>query len=293
MAMLLSSTVWLVPAAYAQTNVITLTPPAPEGAVMCQSLDPTAVPFCAHVNYSIGLPNFRDHQDLNEANAELVDFKRLIESGCSGAILTFLCAYYVPFCFTPPRLTTSTILRPCRDLCVEVRDKCEYLLQCQGRSWPSHLNCQDLPDKPSPCFGPNHPSLETIPSDIDGLSVVSIVPASLTVSCAFGPRVPMVETMTSVQMHPTPSMSPQGTATPALPRDSSFPPSSTLAAIVTPTPPARPLSSSYVTPSLRRPPATPIIGGTPPNAASKSTVHLLTIAISCLCVLLVLVLHHL
>ena len=110
-----------------------------------------------------------------EAFTEMNDFKRLIETSCSGAILSFLCGYYAPVCLQNQLVSTITLL-PCRSLCMEVRSKCEYFVQCGDHgnpSWPAHLDCQNFPDE-MPCFGPDDPSTITIPSDVPGITVTSI-----------------------------------------------------------------------------------------------------------------------
>ena len=129
--------------------------------------------ICASVSYDMGFfPNFRGHQTEGEAIGELSDFIPLINSGCSNAILYFLCGYYLPFCYVDST-NQPLYLNPCRNLCEYVRSTCEDDLEASGFSWPSHLNCSLDTFHISPqCFGPIDPSSIILPT-------ITIAPTSV------------------------------------------------------------------------------------------------------------------
>lgn len=158
---LLAGVTVLLLMAFAAVNSSTLT---------CQTFEASAVPYCTYLNYSmVGLPNGRDHVTQMEAFTEMQDFKSVIETGCLGAILFFLCGYYVPICVQINQGESFSLL-PCRNLCMEVRSKCEQCIP--GNQWPPHLDCQIFPNE-LPCFGPSDPSAEPFPSNIPGITVTS------------------------------------------------------------------------------------------------------------------------
>lgn len=152
-----------------------LTPP--EIQLTCQPLEQ---PLCRNVGYmNTSLPNSREHQSQNEAAREMADFEVLWVDDrtmpCSGAVVHFLCSFYFPFCGPGPH-GQDAALRPCRDLCEEVRSGCSSLFAEQGVSWPLFLNCSTFPEKPL-CFGPADPASLTVP---DGeLRVASPSPSTL------------------------------------------------------------------------------------------------------------------
>ena len=197
----------LMTAVNSQDNIMTLPPTTPAGP-SCQAFSASELPYCTYLNFSmVGFPNARDHMTQTEAFTEMNDFKRLIETSCSGAILSFLCGYYAPVCLQNQLVSTITLL-PCRSLCMEVRSKCEYFVQCGDHgnpSWPAHLDCQNFPDE-MPCFGPDDPSTITIPSDVPGITVTSITRVASS-SCVFAEPVPTTIQPTSsmVQRMSTPA----------------------------------------------------------------------------------------
>ncbi|CAI8042433.1 Frizzled-4 [Geodia barretti] len=95
-----------------------------------------------------------------EANQELEQFRQLIEVNCSGAIVLFLCSIYAPFCTDEHPVRVP---RPCKRLCLHVRDRCEPVFnqRASGLPWPDHLNCDQ-------CFGPPQEQLNevTIPPNL-------------------------------------------------------------------------------------------------------------------------------
>ena len=103
----------------------------------------TDVPICADMpwNYTL-FPNLRDHPTQTDANQELEQFRQLIQVNCSGAIVIFLCSIYTPFCTDEYPIR---VLRPCKRLCMHVRDRCEPVFnqRAGGLQWPGHLHCDN------------------------------------------------------------------------------------------------------------------------------------------------------
>lgn len=166
--------------------------------------------ICSSVDYHFAyFPNFRGHETEAQAVGELTDFLPVINSGCSNAILHFLCGYYLPFCFVNS-LGNPIILHPCRSLCEYVRSTCEATLISSGFSWPSHLNCSLEKFHPSPqCFGPPNPSTVI-------LQPISIVPTSVMQVSSLT-SIPPVTSTPPLSLVPS-TFPPQVTSTP-LPTD--------------------------------------------------------------------------
>ena len=102
--------------------------------------------FCSGVNYtSFATPNFRNGTEESEIDTELQTYAILYSSGCSNALVHFLCAYYKPPCFS----TNAGAIRliPCRELCLYVRSSCEPVLKefRATATWPDHLDCDQFP----------------------------------------------------------------------------------------------------------------------------------------------------
>lgn len=102
-----------------------------------------SIPTCEplkHIGWAnVSFPNFRNHRTPVEAQNELDEFQALMQTQCSNALPFLLCSIYAPFCDSDyPQLR----LRPCREMCVYVRDQCESNLP-PGFSLPEHLDCDD------------------------------------------------------------------------------------------------------------------------------------------------------
>lgn len=133
----------------------------------CQPLDVDTVPYCANVGYDmVSLPNSRGHTTQQEVFAELQDFLPLILTGCSGAMVHFLCSVYMPPCFDDG----NEVAKPCKELCEEVHDDCAAeLVDKDEENWPQ-LQCSQFPslDEDSNCYGQD-PKALTLPA-IPGVS---------------------------------------------------------------------------------------------------------------------------
>ena len=140
---------------------MTFTPVAPPELPPKKCERVTDVPICADMpwNYTL-FPNLRSHPTQTDANQELEQFRQLIQVNCSGAIVVFLCSIYAPFCTDDHPLR---VLRPCKRLCLHVRNKCEPVFnkRAGGLPWPDHLNCDNYEDNDL-CFGPGVEELNEV-----------------------------------------------------------------------------------------------------------------------------------
>ena len=168
-------------------EILTVTPP-PES---CEPVDYTIVHYCKALDaYNMtSFPNSLNHQTQEEAFSDLATFFLAIKSNCSGAILDFLCGYYIPFCFETQNMQLLR-LQPCQNLCEQVYNDCidDLLADEKINGWPQHLNCTLFPPFPqsandSICFGPPDPSVLVLPAIIPGINApapTQPVPATAT-----------------------------------------------------------------------------------------------------------------
>lgn len=108
-------------------------------------LDISEVEFCTQIGYNhSSFPNWRGHFTPESANQELLNYRPLIMSVCSNAVVHMLCAVYAPFCL--PDIPHIRI-PPCKELCQYVRDGCEDDLFNFGFQWPPALECEKYPSR--------------------------------------------------------------------------------------------------------------------------------------------------
>ena len=119
--------------------------------------------FCTDINYtSFATPNFDNDVEEVTIDIKLLGYGILYTSGCSNALVHFLCGYYKPPCYNIPD-AEALRLRPCRELCLYVRSSCEPTLKKINATWPDHLGCDQFPlkgDENGPDCYPNFHSLE-------------------------------------------------------------------------------------------------------------------------------------
>ena len=163
----------------------------------CQNI--TDVPICEDMPWrTTFLPNAFGHTSQIEANQELEQFRRLIQSNCSGAIVIFLCSAYFPYCTENHPLR---VLQPCRRVCQHVRDGCEPVFneRAGGLPWPDHLNCDNYEDNDQ-CFGPSPLDLEevTIPPNLLRPTTPTIPPDLTTNTTPITTSIPSLTQPTTV-----------------------------------------------------------------------------------------------
>ena len=141
--------------------------------------EPITINTCTDIGYANAtFPNFRGQDTQREADTELQGFWPLIRAQCSNAIVHMLCAVYAPFC--SPQFPNVRV-RPCKNLCMHVREGCEARLRSFRFDWPPHLDCVNYPtrEEDSLCFGPPDPSDIQIPQSVlDELGVTRAPPSS-------------------------------------------------------------------------------------------------------------------
>ena len=122
----------------------------------CENI--TTISMCTQVYKLASFPNYRDHRTQGEANKEFLNFDPLIKAVCSNAI-------YAPFCQED---RPNIRIRPCKELCLHVRQDCEDDLNEFGLDWPPHLDCDDfLPDAASDLdFCPDNITDVRIPDNV-------------------------------------------------------------------------------------------------------------------------------
>lgn len=74
----------------------------------------------------------------------LSKMKPLTMTDCHKDLSRLLCLFYMPYC---PDKGTAESLLPCRELCTEVKSKCQRAIENFNKfiEWPRTLDCDDLP----------------------------------------------------------------------------------------------------------------------------------------------------
>ena len=102
--------------------------------------------ICANFNYTHACLD--PDEDPKYVEERLEGYKLLIESQCHPCLLKFLCFSYYPFCFPG----VDKVVRPCRSLCLDVKDACLGLIEAAGYKWPLELNCSLYPSSRNECL---------------------------------------------------------------------------------------------------------------------------------------------
>ncbi len=136
-------------------------PDPPMGCAMLQRAE------CSQLGYNMTyIPNFRGHENQEQASKEFNDFFPLVTQRCSNAILHFLCSFYFPVCFVSLSSPQAMRFKPCRRLCEYVQPSCSGLFEDSNFSWPSFFNCSienSFSDDNTFCFGQDNLSDITLP----------------------------------------------------------------------------------------------------------------------------------
>ena len=200
-----------LPTRYAQVLPVT-----PEVVTYtCEELD--TLEICSHVYRYASFPNYRGHSNQALANRELENFRPLIQSVCSNAIVHFLCSIYAPICIIGQE---NRRVRPCRELCTHVRSTCEPPLQRFNLEWPPHLECDN--------FAPDSETLlDFCPDNITGLPFpenITTIPLPPTGSTGtLMTSIPISETHSTTQFPFRPQTTPDTESSSShIPQSSSF-----------------------------------------------------------------------
>lgn len=114
----------------------TIEPPNPPRCVRITSS------VCSKLGWNGTLPNFLGMNVQTSVDKELEPYLTLYTTGCSNAMLHFICAVYYPPCFTQGAQTLT--YNPCRQLCEYVRCTCEDDVRELGAVWPTQLDCNQF-----------------------------------------------------------------------------------------------------------------------------------------------------
>lgn len=113
--------------------------------------EPVTVPLCADLYNQTTLLTSKQE----DAKHAIEEFSPLIQHGCSRHLKLFLCSLYVPEC----ELSVEPE-PPCKNLCIEVKDVCEPVMQKLNFKWPHAIDCLKFQDNGS-CIGLNSSDLNT------------------------------------------------------------------------------------------------------------------------------------
>ena len=112
----------------------TIPPPNPQRCVQISSS------ICSNVQWNGTLPNFLAMNIQARVDEELEPYINLYATGCSNAMLHFICAVYYPPCFQDDSGPVQSY-PPCRQLCEYVRCTCDDDIERLGAEWPPQLDC--------------------------------------------------------------------------------------------------------------------------------------------------------
>ena len=153
MSLSISRVLWLttvIVVVNSQDDFLDVSTDPPVGS--CQPI--TEITMCLDITWNnASFPNLRQNSNQQEANTEIQGFFTLVQqTQCSNAIVHFLCSVYAPFCDYFDGVKTPITLKPCREVCMHVRERCEPFFVVNGFEWPKHLECDNFPSNTSTNF---------------------------------------------------------------------------------------------------------------------------------------------
>lgn len=138
-----------LPGSVAQNTTIIV----PPGTHRCINLTSSRVCSAFSSDWQGALPNFLN-QDLQDTVEESLEtFLTLYSTGCSNAMMHFICNVYYPLCFEVDDV--ARVFHPCQELCDYVFCSCEDDVLNLGVGWPAQLECSQFESKRAPgssCF---------------------------------------------------------------------------------------------------------------------------------------------
>uniref|UniRef100_A0A0V0J3C8 Frizzled-10-A n=1 Tax=Schistocephalus solidus TaxID=70667 RepID=A0A0V0J3C8_SCHSO len=133
---------------------------------------PIREPVCQGLQYSeTRMPNWVKMTSQEEAAKRMIDYRSLLNINCSHYLNLFLCTIYFPMC---TRVLVKSALKPCKPLCVHVRNRCEPIMQQFQFNWPTELACDDLPEPPALCIEPDGYALDSKRPVLPNLSAIAV-----------------------------------------------------------------------------------------------------------------------
>ena len=105
------------------------------------------ISLCRSYGYNqTALPNWLGQRTELEAVLHLGALMPLIETGCSSELRFLLCVLYLPVCLHDPNNGNLLDVKPCRQLCERVHNRCVNKVKRKGEKWLTNFSCNDLPD---------------------------------------------------------------------------------------------------------------------------------------------------
>jgi hypothetical protein len=104
------------------------------------------MPMCQNMLFNAGsLPNMFLQRTQGEIQAEMEQYRPLVETGCSADLAFFLCGTYMPYCV---RSIQNPYALPCRELCESVKRDCEvdYRRLYGNLPWSLKFQCHRFPE---------------------------------------------------------------------------------------------------------------------------------------------------
>lgn len=112
--------------------------------------EPLSISACAEFGYShVRFPNEIGQSSQEAASNDLNLLEQFIDTECSRDLKLFLCSLYAPYCNASATLDFQ--IKPCRDLCLNVRDRCLKTMEEAGHTWPNSWKCGRFPSEKGKC----------------------------------------------------------------------------------------------------------------------------------------------
>ena len=91
------------------------------------------------------IPNLLEHDNLEEATSQAMQWNPLLGILCLPDTQVFLCSLFSPICL-------ERVVYPCKSLCEGVQRGCEGYMKRYGFPWPEMFRCDKFPDDNDLCI---------------------------------------------------------------------------------------------------------------------------------------------
>ncbi|KPP79606.1 atrial natriuretic peptide-converting enzyme-like [Scleropages formosus] len=112
----------------------------------CSHCEPITLELCMNLPYNTThFPNYLGHQSQKEASIswESSLFPALVQTNCYKYLMFFACTVLVPKCDPESQWKVP----PCRSLCRNAKERCEFVLGIVGLQWPEDTDCTQFPEE--------------------------------------------------------------------------------------------------------------------------------------------------
>ena len=111
----------------------------------CVSI-PSNFTLCHKIGYdTMRIPNLLEHDNLEEATSQAMQWNPLLGIRCHPDTQVFLCSLFSPICL-------ERVVYPCKSLCEGVQRGCEGYMKRYGFPWPEMFRCDKFPDDNDLCI---------------------------------------------------------------------------------------------------------------------------------------------